>query len=217
MSQGFPLAGMCWLQCVPGCREEGQPALVVSPRVLEGCHMCRLLDIRRASSRDPGQAVFMPDLSAALPGLARCSLCWRALSFKLWARGWGISPAPRQRGQCLLGLLWVAFQVTGDQQRGRTAAGGGNLLIRYPPCFLPAGKCFDQLAQAPRQTQGPVKHPQPVLKVLAQEVQEVAAAWGEKSGPDSPELCPVLLGLPVPPPACVQVRGVMWGERAGPQ
>lgn len=34
-SQGLPLAGTCWLQCVPGCREEAQPALAVSPRVLE--------------------------------------------------------------------------------------------------------------------------------------------------------------------------------------
>lgn len=124
-----------------------------------GCHMHCLLDIRCASSRDPGQAVFMPDPSAALPGLVRCSLYWRALSFRLWARGRRISPGPHWCGSCLLGLPWVAFQVTGDQQRGTTAAGRGNLLIRYPPCFLPAGKCFDQLVQAPCQTQGPVEHP----------------------------------------------------------
>lgn len=82
-------------------------------------------------------------------GLVRCSLYWGALSFQLWERGWGISPPLHQCGQCLLELLWVPFQVTGDQQRGTTAAGGGNLLIRYPPCFLPVEKHFDRLAQAP--------------------------------------------------------------------
>lgn len=150
LSHGLPLAGTCWLQCVPGCREEAQPALAVSPHVLE--RMSHVLSAGHPLRQqpDPGQAGFMPDPSAAL----RCSLYCRALFFQLWARGWRISPAPHQHGQCLLGLLWVAFQVTGDQQRG-TTAGRGNLHIRYPPCFLPEGKCFDQLAQSPVPDVGP--------------------------------------------------------------
>lgn len=141
---GFPWLGRAGCSvCLAAGRRHSLPWLCpLSCR--RGCHMCCLLDIRCcASSADPGQAGFMPDPSAALT----CSLCCRALFFQLWARGWGVSPAPHQHGQCLLGLLWVSLQDTGDQQPG--TAGRGNLHIRYPPCFLPEGKCFEELAQSP--------------------------------------------------------------------
>lgn len=46
-----------------------------------GCHTCHLLDIRCASNRDPGQAVFVTDLSAALPGLVRSAFTGEPFPF----------------------------------------------------------------------------------------------------------------------------------------
>lgn len=179
------------------CRAAGRRHSLCPLTCWRGCHMCCLLDIRCSSSTDPGQAAFMPDPSAALT----CSLHCRALFFQLWAGGWGVSPAPHQCGQCLLGLLWVSSQVTGDQERC-TAAGRGNLHIRYPPCFLPEGKCFAQLAQSPVPDAGSSQASLACIEGPGQET-DVAAARGEEAGP-----CCASLGR------CASQRGVAGRVRA---
>lgn len=88
------------------------------------------------------------------------------------------------------------------------SAGRGNLRIRYPPCFLPEGKCFAQLAQSPVPDAGSSQASLACIEGPGQET-DVAAARGEEAGP-----CCTSLGR------CASQRGVAgrvrakWSQRA---
>lgn len=158
-----------------------------------GCHMCYLMDIRCTAALTQGK----PGLCRILLLLSDAAFTTEPFSFSS-GQGDEVSPAPHQRGQCLLGLLWVPLQSTGDQQRG--TAGRGNPHSRYPPCFLPQGKRFDELAQSPLPDAGSSRTFN-TSRVLAQDT-DMAAARGEERKQDPA----------VPPWEGVQARGVLQGE-----
>lgn len=117
-----------------------------------GCHMCCLLDIR-CSSADPGQAAFIPAPPAALT----CSLHCRALFFQLWARGWGVSPAPHQRGSACwgcCGFLSKSLEIRSDAVLLAEAI----CISDIRPASFPRGSALLSWHRALCQMHGPVKH-----------------------------------------------------------
>lgn len=155
----------------------------------------------------------MPDLSAVLPGVGWLDAAFTGELFP-FSSGRGVG----EFLHLLTNVASACWSCCGLLSKSPETSSEARLLLEEATCLsdirpvsFPWKSALINWRWPPCQTRGPVEHPQPGLRVLAQEMQPGMQHREKKQDPVA-QSCAL-------PWACVRVRGVMWGEgaRARPQ